>query len=245
MISVTVLTKNSRQHIHKVLSALQLFPEIIVYDTGSTDDTMTIASQFPNVTLKCAPFEGFGPTHNKASQCAKYDWILSVDSDEVMTPELATEILQLTLQDHYVYSFPRNNYYRGKWIRWCGWYPDRQVRLYNRTQTCFSDAQVHEAINVIGEKHIRLRHAVHHYPYATAADFLSKMQSYSTLFAQQNHGKRKSSLSKAIGHALFAFIKSYLIKRGFLGGSEGFEISLYNANTAFYKYVKLAEKNKH
>jgi glycosyltransferase involved in cell wall biosynthesis len=242
MISVTVLAKNSQQYIYEVLSALQDFNEVLLYDTGSTDKTMEIAATFPNVTIVQAPFEGFGPTHNKASACAKNDWILSIDSDEIVSPELAKEILEIKLQEDAVYSFPRHNYYRGKWIKWCGWYPDRQYRLYNRTKTRFSDAQVHEAVIIEGMYHVPLKHPIKHYSYRNVDEFLSKMQSYSTLFAMQNRGKKRSSLGKAVCHGFFAFFKSYLLKRGFLGGREGFEIAVYNGNTAFYKYLKLAEK---
>lgn len=243
-ISVTILTKNSQKYIKEVLSALQSFDEVLICDTGSKDQTMEHARQFSNVTVFERPFTGFGPTHNVASSLAKSDWILSVDSDEIVTPDLAEEILALSLKRGCVYSFPRHNEYRGKWIRWCGWHPDRQIRLYNRLDTHFSDAQVHEAVEVGNLKHIHLQSPLRHYSYANVSDFLEKMQTYSTLFALQNKGKKSSSLVKAIAHGLYTFLKSYILKRGFLGGAEGFEISVYNANTAFYKYLKLAEANR-
>lgn len=243
MISVTILAKNSSQYLHQVLAALKDFPEVLIYDNGSSDNTCQIASQFPNVTIVHGPFEGFGPTHNNASSAAKYDWILSIDSDEVVSPELSQEILAVKLDGRSVYSFPRHNYYKGKWIRWCGWYPDRQIRLYNRTVTRFTDQKVHERIISDNLNVVQLKAPLIHYSYRSSADFLGKMQSYSELFAQQNGGRKQSSLCKAVLHGLFAFVKSYLIKRGFLGGQQGFEISLYNANTAFYKYLKLQEVN--
>lgn len=244
MISVTILTKNSSQYLREVLEALKIFDEVLVYDTGSADNTCEITKDFPNVTLKEGPFIGFGETHNVASSLAKNDWILSVDSDEVMTPDLASEITNLSLEHNTVYSFPRKNFYQGKWIRCCGWHPDRQHRLYNRQITRFSDAKVHESIITKGLILKSLKNAVIHYPYKNTTDFLAKMQSYSELFAEQNQGKRKSSTITAIGHALFTFFKSYFLKRGLLGGRQGFHISIYNANTAFYKYIKLAERNK-
>ena len=242
-LSVTVLTKNSEKYLSQVLDSLKKFDEVVVYDTGSTDKTLSIARQYSNVTVHQGPFIGFGPTHNVASSTARNAWILSIDSDEVVTPQLADEILKLSFDDKTVYSIPRNNYFRGKWIRWCGWYPDYQYRLYNRENTRFTDAQVHESIFVEDMKVKMLKSPMIHYSYADTADFLGKMQSYSHLFAQQNKGKKKSSTAKAIGHGAFTFFKSYILKKGFLGGSEGFEISVYNANTAFYKYLKLAEVN--
>jgi glycosyltransferase involved in cell wall biosynthesis len=243
-ISVTILTKNSQHYLPAVLEALQSFDEVLICDTGSTDDTLSIALQFPNVTLHQSPFIGFGPTHNIASELARNDWIFSIDSDEVVTPALVKELQLLRLDPSCVYSFPRRNKYKGKWIKWCGWHPDRQIRLYHRKQTRFTDAQVHESIIIGSLRHVPLKEGVIHYSYANAADFLSKMQAYSDLFATQYQGKKHSSMSKAVLHGLFAFFKSYILKKGFLGGAEGFEISVYNGNTAFYKYLKLAEKNQ-
>ena len=242
-ITVTILTKNSLRYIYEVLQALSSFDEVLIYDTGSTDDTLSIAQTFPNVVIYEHPFIGFGPTHNAASQLAKNDWIFSIDSDEIATPLLVKEICSLTLESGRVYSIPRDNEYKGKAIKWCGWYPDYQTRIYNRMDTHFTDAQVHESIITESLNVVRLNHPIHHYSYANAADFLSKMQSYSELFALQNQGKKSSSMGKALCHGFFAFLKSYVLKRGFMGGAQGFEISVYNANTAFYKYLKLAEKN--
>lgn len=243
-ISVTILTKNSAAYLHEVLQALSTFDEVLVCDTGSEDQTLEIAALFPNVTIQRIPFKGFGPTHNDASSLARNEWILSIDSDEVVTPELRQEIEALDLELGCVYSFPRHNEYRGKWIKWCGWHPDRQVRLYNRNETAFTNAQVHESIITDHLEQIQLKFPLRHYSYAKVSDFLLKMQAYSDLFALQYQGKKTSSLPKAIMHGIFAFFKSFILKRGFLGGQEGFEISIYNANTAFYKYLKLAEANQ-
>jgi len=243
-ISVTILTKNSAKYLQEVLQALELFDEVLIYDNGSEDATLAIAQQFSNISTHLGPFYGFGPTHNGASNLAKNGWILSIDSDEVVTPALAEEIAAIALQRHSVYSIARNNYYNGKWIRWCGWYPDRQVRLYHRADSCFSSDQVHEGVVTQGLTVIPLSSPIRHYSYACTADFLAKMQHYSSLFAEQNSGKKRATVFSAIGHALFAFFKSYFLKRGLLGGYEGFVISIYNSNTALYKYLKLREYNK-
>ncbi len=242
-ISVTVLTKDSQQYLKEVLQALIPFGEVLLYDTGSTDKTLEISCGFSNVRVVCAPFVGFGPTHNHASGAAQHDWILSIDSDEIATAEMVQDIAHAAPDLRTVYSFPRNNYFNGKFIKWCGWYPDCQMRLYNRKSTCFSDAQVHESIIAEGMRVVTLKGAIVHYSYASIADFLVKMQSYSALFARQNCGKKSSSPCKAVLHGMFAFFKSYIIKRGFLGGYEGFVISVYNGHTAYYKYLKLYEAN--
>lgn len=242
-ISVTVLTKNSEKYLKEVLKSLAPFGEVVIYDTGSTDNTIDIAQTFPNVRVIRAEFIGFGPTHNMASAAAKNNWILSIDSDEIATPELIRAIADENGDIKSVFSFPRHNYFNGKFIKWCGWYPDRQIRLYNKTKTKFSDDQVHEAIIADSMRHVALKGPIIHHSYGSIADFLAKMQSYSSLFANQYRGKRKSSFSKALLHGFFAFFKAYVLKRGFLGGYEGYIISAYNGHTAYYKYLKLHEAN--
>ncbi len=241
MISATILTKNSEETLAASLASLKNFPEVLILDTGSTDRTLKIASSFPNVRIVKETFQGFGNTHNLASNHASYDWILSIDSDEVLSPELSSEILKTALDPRTVYSLDRHNHFQDKHIRCCaGWHPDRIVRLYHRKTTQFTEDHVHEKIIISDLKIIPLRNRLIHTPYRTIEEFLNKMQFYSTLFAEQNSGKKQSSLSKAIGHGLAAFLKSYFLKRGFLGGREGFIISLYNGHTAYYKYLKLA-----
>ncbi|SCA62519.1 Lipopolysaccharide core biosynthesis glycosyltransferase WaaE [Chlamydiales bacterium SCGC AG-110-M15] len=243
-ISVTILTKNSEQYLAEVLESVSSFDEVILLDNGSTDSTFEVAEGFSNVVVHRTTFDGFGPMHNRAIDLAKNDWILSIDSDEVLSKELQEEIKEISKDDGAVYSFPVHNYFNGKWIRWCGWYPDRHVRLFNRKKTRFTDVQVHEGVITDGMKTCLLNNPVRHYSYSCTADFLRKMQVYSDLFAEQNVGKKKSSLLKAITHGLGGFLKSYIIKKGFMGGYEGFVISAYNGHTAYYKYLKLLEKNR-
>ncbi len=146
-ISVTILTKNSEKHIARCLTALALFPEIILLDNGSTDNTITIASKFSNVLVKSAPFIGFGPLKNMAAAYATHHWILSVDSDEVLSPELVQNIVTRTLQPNTIYQFLRHNYYGKRLINACGWQNDYVLRLYNRQATAFTPKEVHESIS--------------------------------------------------------------------------------------------------
>lgn len=243
MISVTLLSKNSERHLAQVLEPLAPFDEVLLYDNGSTDRTLEIARRFPNVKIVSGPFIGFGPTHNQASSLAKNDWIFSLDTDEIATPELIQELLSLPLQRGQVYSVSRKNEYRGRWVRGCGWYPDRVARLYNRLDTRFTEALVHEKIITDHLALIDLKSPLRHLSYHDLSDFLTKMQRYSDLFAEERLGKVASSPTKATLHALFAFFKSYFLKRGFLDGYPGFVISCYNSHTAFYKYLKLYERN--
>lgn len=243
-ISVTILTKDSARLLREVLEALRSFDEVLVADNGSSDATLDIAREFPNVKIHETEFKGFGPLHNEVSELARNDWIFSLDSDEVMTPELVAEIGALKLDDNCVYSVASKNFYNGKWIRWCGWYPDRKLRLYNRNRTRFSNAQVHESILTEGLRTAELRNPMNHFSYTNVADFITKTQRYSELFAQENRGRKKSSLSSAISHGTTAFLKSYLLKCGFLDGREGFIICAYQGLVAYYKYLKLLEANE-
>ena len=242
MISATLLSKNSERHLRQVLEALAPFDEVLLYDNGSTDKTLSLASAYPNVTLKQGPFLGFGPTHNEASRLARNNWIFSVDTDEIPSPELLQEILSLKLTRGHVYTASRHNVYRGRHIKGCGWHPDRVPRLYHRLDTRFTDAQVHERIITKNLDVVDLKSPLYHYSYDNISDFLTKMNRYSELFAQDNQGK-PSSPCKAILHGAAAFLKSYFLKRGFLDGYPGFIISVYNGHTAFYKYLKLYERN--
>ncbi len=241
MISVTVLCKNSSATLFALLTSVSAFNEVIVIDTGSSDSTIDIAKGFSNVKIYERPFTSFGPLHNEAAKLASHDWILSLDSDEELTHELADEILSLELNPSHLYGFSFDNFFKGKHIRHCGWSPDKHIRLYNKTMTQFSNASVHESIEKKDLCVDYLQGRVNHYSYQSIADFLRKMQLYSDLFAK---GQNKTgSFGKAWLHSFFAFFKTYIIKRGFLDGKEGYIIAQYNSHVAWYKYLKLEEKN--
>lgn len=244
MISVTILTKNNQHTLKATLDSLTTFLEVLIYDTGSTDDTLSIAKNYPNVTIYQGEFSGFGKTHNAASALATYDWILSIDSDEILSLSLIEEIHALALDPQCVYTILRSNFFNEKRIKSCaGWYPDSVTRLYHRKMTHFSDDAVHEKILNKQLRSIPLSSPLLHTPYRTIEDFLKKMQMYTTLFAEQ-YPCQSTSIWKAIFHGWFAFFKSYILKKGFLGGREGFIISAYNGHTAYYKYLKVIERNK-
>lgn len=242
-ISATILTKNSAKTILKTIESLSFLDEIIVLDNESTDHTIQLLQPFQNVKIFSSPFIGFGNLHNLATSKATNDWILSIDSDEVLSSELQKKLQTIPLDKSSVYSFAFQNILFGKKIRHSGWYPDRHIRLYNRLTTQFSSDQVHEKILIQGLKEVKLSEHIYHYSYLEVSDFLRKLQIYTDLFKEQNKGK-PSSFSKAFFHGLFAWIKTYLLKLGFLDGKEGFIIASYQAQTAFYKYLKLWESNQ-
>ncbi len=245
-ISVTMMVKDGERYLNQCLQALQDFDEIVILDNGSTDNSIAIAESFPNVTLYKADFFGFGPMKNDMAEKAKHDWILNVDCDEIFNPELVEEIRQLDLEQvHKAYAISRINHYRGKPIKTCGWYPDYVKRLYNRNEVHFNDKQVHESLDIPKKvKLIRLKGSFNHYSFEGAAGLINKMQKYTTLFAEQQRGRKRASLGGAIGHGLSAFIKSYIFRRGFMDGADGFVISMGNGTGAYYKYVKLYEANE-
>lgn len=243
MITVCILSKNSAATIAQTLDSVQTFPEVLVLDNGSTDQTIAIAKNYPNVKVVEAPFTGFGPLRNQLANLAAHDWIFALDTDEVVSAALLAEIRALQLDPQQVYTIPRDNYYHGKHIRGCGWYPDRVIRLYHRKKTAYSNAPVHESVQTDSVAVIRLTAPIQHTPFRSTAEFLAKMQQYSSLFATQYKQQRKSSVYKAFFHSAYAFFRSYFFQKGFLLGSEGFIISLYNSNTVFYKYLKLWEEN--
>ena len=244
-ISATVLTRNSEALLSEVLAALAWCDEVVVFDSGSTDSTLAIAAAFANVRLHQlnGPFPGFGCAHRQAVALARHDWILSVDSDEVVSAELRDEIARLVLDPRVVYAIPFENYFNGKHITSCGWSPDRHERLFNRRATNFCTSAVHERVITARLSRVRLQQPIRHYSYRSLADFLGKMSAYSQLYAQQNVGRKSSSPSKAVARSLWAFFKSYVWERGMLQGTEGLVISAYKAQTVFWKYLLLHEAN--
>ena len=245
MISVAIIVKDGEKYIEECLQSLASFDEVLLLDTGSTDRTMEIARRFQNVRLEQRDFIGFGPTKNLAAELASHDWILSIDSDEVVTPELSSEIESLSLDDSKVYRFSRHSYYRGQFIKGCGWYPDKILRLYNKQRTGLNDNQVHESVMVKdGMGVVDLSGALKHYPYDSAGSLVVKSQFYSTLFAEQNQGKLRSSPWKAISRGMAAFFKGYVIRKGFLEGYAGFHIAFCQGLATYLKYLKLYEANQ-
>lgn len=242
-ISIVLITKNAEKSLNTCLDSLRAFDDVIIYDNGSTDKTLEIARSYPNVNLSQGEFFGFGRTKAYAVSLAKHDWVFSLDSDETVTPELATELLNMQLDDNKLYYVRRDNYYNGRHIKCCGWYPEKIVRLFNKTKTTFDDAAVHEKIEVKDLKLAHLNHPIQHFSFHSVADFLVKIQSYSEIYANEHKGKKSASICKAILRGKSMFIKSYIIKGGWKCGFEGFVISFFAGLGTTVKYLKLREKN--
>ncbi len=243
-ISAVVLTKNNAKTIKILLDSLSVIDEVILVDNGSEDETLEIAKNYSKVKILKTRFTTFGELRNLGADHAKNDWILAIDADESLPLE-TQECLRLTpLSPKKVYTFPFHNFFEGKRIKGCGWHPDYHCRLYSKKTGRFSLDKVHEKLLAPDCTEEKLKCPIYHVSYQSISDFIHKMQIYSELFAEQNKTGKKSSFSKAVVHGAFAFIKSYFIKKGFLDGKEGFIISLYQSQTAYYKYLKLYERQK-
>lgn len=242
-ISVVIIVKNGGSILHRCLESLAQFDEVVLYNNGSTDDTALIADSYPNVRLIEGEFIGFGPTKNAAAEYATHDWILSLDADEVLDGTIVQEIKHLALDPKTVYSLLRKNFYKMTEISHC-WGADEIVRLYNRQITRYSDKHVHEHILTDGMSIQKLSNSFSHFPYQSISEFVLKADRYSTLFAEDNVGKKRSSPAKAFFNGLYSFFRTYILKRGFLDGYAGLIIAFSHMVTNFYKYIKLYEMNK-
>ena len=242
-ISCVLIVKDAQDTIKEVLKSLKDFDDVVVYLNNCTDKTEQITKEFSNTNIINGEFLGFGPTKNKASNYAKNNWILSLDADEILSDEFVSNLANIKLDNKNVYSILRINYYKNKQIKHC-WGDDTIVRIYNKTQTSFSLKKVHEKI--ISDKFniVQIDGIVKHHTYLSITDFIIKLDRYSTIFAQDNKGKKKSSPLKAFFNGVFSFLKTYILKKGFLDGYAGLVIAFSHMATNFYKYIKLYELNE-
>lgn len=241
-LSAIVITRNEAHNLHDCLQSMQgLVDEIIVVDSQSTDNTIAIAQQHGAKISQPADWPGFGPQKNRALDLATCDWVFSIDADERVTPELAAEIKGLlqAASDDVAYQLPRLSWYCGKFIHHAGWQPDHVLRLFKRGTAKFSDDLVHERV-VTQQRIGTLQNHLLHYSYLNFSQVLSKVDAYSTASAKQAYARgKRSSAAGALGHGAWAFFRTYVIRRGFLDGAHGLALSISNAETSYYKYLKL------
>ncbi len=215
--------------------------EIIVLDSGSHDDTVAICRQFTDKVYQ-TDWPGFGIQKQRALDKASGDWVLSIDADEVVTPELRLEIEQALQQSECQgYEIPRLSSYCGRQMRHGGWWPDYVLRLFRRDCGQFTDSVVHERIVVEGQIK-RLTTPFLHEAFVDLDEVLHKVNAYSSLGADMLYQRGvRSSLSKAILKALWTFLRTYYLKAAILDGRQGLMLSISNAEGAYYKYLKLLE----
>lgn len=243
-VSAVMIVKNGARTIRKSLESLKEFNDVIVYDNGSDDGTQDIVKEFVNAHLIEGVFDGFGTTKNRAASYAKNDWILIIDSDEVVDEELLHALKTKVLDPKSIYIVNFLAFYKEIQIKHCGWNNQKIRRLYNKTVTRFNDNAVHENIIDEGMKKEAIEGNMKHYSYMSISDFIVKLDRYSTLFANDNAGKKSSSPLKAFFNGLYSFFRTYILKRGFLDGYAGLIIAFSHMATNFYKYIKLYEMNQ-
>jgi glycosyltransferase involved in cell wall biosynthesis len=242
-LTVITLTLNEAHNIGPCLESVRWADEILVIDSGSTDNTLTLARTFtPHIFT--ITWEGYGAARNFALGKATGDWILWLDADERVTPDLAEEIRHILAVNPPAidgYSISRRAYFLGRWIRHSGWYPGRVTRLFRRGKGTFSETRVHEQLRTEGTV-VQTQHDLLHLTDPDLAHYLQKFNRYTSLAAQDMaaSGRRFSLLDVSL-RPVFQFIKMYLLRRGFLDGLEGFILAVLSSAYVFTKYAKLWE----
>jgi glycosyltransferase involved in cell wall biosynthesis len=238
-LSVIIITKNESAHIGGCLQSVAWADEIIVLDSGSQDDTVDLCRSYTD-KIYSTDWQGFGIQKQRALDKATGDWVLSIDADEIVTPELKAEIQQaMQTSDINGFEIPRLSNYCGRAMRHGGWFPDYVLRLFRREFGQFTNHVVHERIVVEGNI-ARLNTPFLHDAFVDFEEVLHKVNNYSSLGAQLLYDRGvRSSLLKAIMKGLWTFIRTYFLKAAFLDGQQGLMLAISNAEGAYYKYVKL------
>ena len=240
-LSVILITKNEEANLKECLESVSFADEIIVVDSQSSDKTQEIAQSFGAKLEITSDWPGFGPQKNRALNLATQKWVLSIDADERVTPELKEEILAVISSKDAAncYAIPRSSWYCGRFMKHSGWYPDYVDRLFKRGTAKFSDHLVHERLLPDGSV-AKLKNHFLHYSFKDFSQVLKKVDAYSTASAEQAYLKgKRSSVGKAIGHGLWAFIRTYFLRLGFLDGSQGLALAISNAEGTYYRYIKI------
>lgn len=243
-ITAVVITYNEGRNIQRCIASLKtVAEEIIIVDSYSTDDTVAICKR-EGVTIVQHEWSGFGPQKNLGNAMAAHDYILSLDADEELDDRLIQSILDAKKQGlKGLYMINRLNYYYGKFIQHGDEYPDRKIRLFNRKDAAWNTELVHETLNAVSGIPVTvLSGKLLHYTYYRIAEHINKANKYTSLAADNMYRSgRKASAFKIIVNPLFAFFRSYILKRGFLDGMHGFILAVQNAHGTFLKYIKLWE----
>lgn len=242
-ISACIITFNEEKNIERCLKSLDFVDEIILLDSGSRDATLSIASRY-NCRIYERAFDNYVNQKNTAISFAKHPWVLFPDADEEISIALKNEILGLTsvdLEKWGGFITPRLTYYLNQWIRHSGWYPDPQIRFFNREKGKFTGHLVHETVES-SQPFGRLKSPIHHYSYQSISDHLNYINKYTTLYALQSYKKgKKSGVGKAFVKLVYKFWWTYIFRAGFLDGKAGFAVCMLGAYYNFLKYLKLFE----
>ncbi len=240
-LSIVIITFNEEKNLDRcIISLKDVADEIVVVDSFSTDNTVAIAQSY-NARVVSKEFMGYGEQKNFATSQASNDWILSLDADEALTPELRQSIMKVKKDPKFnVYEMARLTKYCGQWIRHSGWYPDRQTRLYNRTKGRWIERKVHEYWELDAEEKKGLLDGdMLHYSYSSVSEHLQKIEKYSELGAREAVLNNKdATIFKMLFSPTWHFFHEYIVRRGFLDGFYGYMICKLSAYAAFSKITK-------
>ena len=239
-VSVIVITFNEASNIQRCLGSVQWANEVIMVDSYSGDDTVLLADKFSNVKIVQKKWEGYVKSKQHAVAASANDWILWLDADEEVTPELEQEIKAIvkTNNSSTAFDMPRKTFFMGEWVRHSGWYPGRVVRLFNKQYCKFSENILHERVEVNPDQLGHLKSDILHYSYTSLYQYFDKMNKYGQYGAEELHRRgKKFQAWKVVINPLFTFIKFYFMNKGFLDGMRGFIISVGSAFSNFIKYV--------
>lgn len=240
-LSVIIITHNESKNIADCINSVNFADEIIVVDSNSDDETPKIVNELGARLIQTDNWPGFGAQKNYALSLATAEWVLSIDADERVTPALREEIISvISLPLAKAYYIPRLSSFLGSFIHHGSWHPDYVLRLFKRNSGEFSNSIVHEKFLSTSNEFANLKNHLIHYSYPTDSDYLRKLESYSTAGALVAYQKnKKSNLKTIITHTTWAFLRSYIIKLGFLDGRAGFLVAVSSAESTYHKYLKL------
>ena len=244
-VSVTLITKDEAEQIGAAIDSIRWADEIVVVDSGSTDDTVAIA-RARGARVEHRDWTGYLDQKTYAQSLATHDWILSLDADERVTPALAAEVQGLLASEppRRGYRVPRVLFHLGRWIRTTDHYPDYQLRLYDRRAGAWQGDYVHESVK-LGSPMGYLKGELEHYSYRDLADQLDRINHYTTLAAQKMHAQgRRSGFVQLVLQPPAAFLRSYILRWGFLDGTAGFTLSVVGGYSVFLKFAKLWELSR-
>ncbi|ABU79279.1 glycosyltransferase family 2 protein [Cronobacter sakazakii] len=246
-LSVVMIAKNAASLLPDCLASVAWADEIVVLDSGSSDDTVAVATAAGAKVFTESDWQGYGIQRQRAQQYASGDYILMIDTDERVTPELAQAIRQVLEQPdpQAVYSIARRNLFLGRFMRHSGWYPDRVTRLYARERYRYNDNQVHESLDAPGARVVTLSGDLLHLTCRDFASFQRKQLNYATAWAQERHQQgKKVSVPGIFGRTLAAFCKTLILRAGVLDGRQGWLLAVVNAQYTFNKYTELWALNR-
>jgi len=238
-ISATIITHNEERNLSRAIESLRCADEILVVDSGSSDRTLEIAEKLGAKVID-SPWPGYAKQKNVAAERAENDWILSLDADESLSEALEAEIWHIKKNGAQfdAYTMPRLARYLGRWIKHSGWYPDRKIRLYNRTKATWKGDFVHESVKVEGNVG-HLDGNLLHFTCESLSEHIKTMDRYTTLAAEQLVGSgQKVTWGRLIFEPPWTFFNTYVLKAGFLDGVEGLAIANMAALYNFLKYAK-------